>query len=62
MEARISYTCWELLHRLSERTRLVELLNSDTVSADDAFLMDLRRAMNDFGIVPRRREEILVDS
>jgi hypothetical protein len=51
--------CWELLHRLSERERLVELLNSDIVEDDDGFLIDLRKAMNDFGIVPHRREEIL---
>jgi len=51
--------CWELLHRLSERERLVELLNSDAVEEDDGFLLDLRKAMNDFGIVPHRREEIL---
>ncbi len=51
--------CWELLHRLSERKRLVELLNGDAVEADDVFLLDLRRAMNELGVVPTRREEIL---
>ena len=51
--------CWELLHRLAERRRLVELLNSEIITEDDAFLMDLRKAMNDFGVVPHQREEIL---
>ncbi len=51
--------CWELLLRLSEKERLVELLQSDAVQEDDAFLIDLRKAMNDFGVVPHRREEIL---
>jgi len=51
--------CWELLHRLAERERLVELLNSEIITEDDAFLLDLRKAMNDFGVVPFRREEIL---
>jgi hypothetical protein len=51
--------CWELLHRLTERNRLIELLNSKIITEDDAFLLDLRKAMNDFGVVPHRREEIL---
>ncbi|MBC8309330.1 MAG: hypothetical protein ISR75_02950 [Phycisphaerales bacterium] len=51
--------CWELLHRLAERNRLTELLNNEMISEDDSFLVDLRKAMNDFGIVPLRREEIL---
>jgi len=51
--------CWELLHRLSERELLIELLHSDLVQEDDLFLHDLRKAMNDFGVVPFRREEIL---
>jgi hypothetical protein len=51
--------CWELLHRLAERQRLIDLLNSEAVEEDDLFLLDLRKAMNDFGIVPHRREEIL---
>ncbi len=51
--------CWELLHRLAKRDRLIELLNSHLVTDEDSFLMDLRKAMNDLGIVPRRSEEIL---
>jgi len=51
--------CWELLHRLAESERIVQLLNSEFVEEDDAFLLDLRKAMNDFGIIPLRREEIL---
>jgi len=51
--------CWELLHRLAERDRLVELLHSTTIAEDDTFLLDLRKAMIDFGIVPHLREEIL---
>ena len=51
--------CWELMHRLDERERLVELLDSERIADDDSFLIDLRKAMTDFGIVPNRREEIL---
>jgi hypothetical protein len=51
--------CWELLHRLAERERLVDLLSSEQIASDDSFLLDLKKAMVDFGIVPHRREEIL---
>lgn len=51
--------CWELLHRLGQRPRLVELLKNVNASQDDLMLADLRDAANDFGIVPRNREEIL---
>jgi hypothetical protein len=52
--------CWELLHRLGERERLVALL-SQTGDADpnDLMLADLRAAATDWGIVPFNREEIL---
>jgi hypothetical protein len=51
--------CWELLHRLGERDRLIALLNGTDVPADDAFLLDLKAAADDFGLVPYNREEIL---
>lgn len=51
--------CWELLQRLAERERLEELLQSSSITNNDAFLIDLRKAMDEFGIVPKRREEIL---
>jgi len=50
---------WELLHRLGERRRLVDLLASSDVPDDDAMLIDLRAAARDLGIVPYNREEIL---
>jgi len=51
--------CWELLHRLAERDKLVALLNRSDLPEDDQFLLDLQRAMNELGIVPYLREEIL---
>lgn len=51
--------CWELLHRLDKRQRIIDLLQNAKISTNDAFLLDLKKSMNDLGIIPRRREEIL---
>jgi len=51
--------CWELLLELAEKDILITLLNSELVQEDDFFLLDLRKALNDFGIVPSGKEEIL---
>ena len=50
--------CWELLHRLNERPRLVALLAS-APNSEDPLLDDLRHGAAELGIVPRNREEIL---
>ncbi len=51
--------CWELLHRLGQRERLVLLLEQTQFDNEDLFFLDLQRAKSDLGIVPHRREEIL---
>lgn len=51
--------CWELLHRLGQRDRLLALLRDADVMSDDAMLVDLRAAATELGIVPYTREEIL---
>ncbi len=51
--------CWELLHRIGQRDRLVDLLGDAPVAPGDAMLGDLQAGAVDFGIVPYRREEIL---
>ena len=51
--------CWELLHRLDQRERLLALLRDAEVMPDDVMLSDLRAAATDLGIVPHKREEIL---
>ncbi|MHC4446966.1 MAG: hypothetical protein ACYSXF_04065 [Planctomycetota bacterium] len=50
--------CWELLHRLGDRERLVRWL-AESEARDDVLLIDLRAAATDLGIVPYTREEIL---
>jgi hypothetical protein len=51
--------CWDLLYRLGQRERLVALINSSEIPADDAFLLDLQAAARDLGVIPHNREEIL---
>ncbi len=51
--------CWELLHRLGYRERLIELLADTTVGQDDPMLIDLRAGAVELDLVPRNREEIL---
>jgi hypothetical protein len=51
--------CWELLHRLGQRQRLIDLLASTETSKDDLMLADLREGARELGIVPFTREEIL---
>lgn len=51
--------CWNLLHRLGQRDRLVALVADSEARPDDAMLIDLRAAAAELGIVPRNREEIL---
>ena len=51
--------CWDLLYRLGERERLVALITSSEISADDVLLLDLHAAARDLGVVPHNREEIL---
>ena len=51
--------CWDLLHRLGQRERLVAMLESTNVPEDDALLLDLRAGAVDLGIVPMNKEEIL---
>ncbi len=51
--------CWELLHRLQQRERLLLLLEQTEFADDDTFFLDLQRTASELGIVPHRREEIL---
>jgi hypothetical protein len=51
--------CWELLHRLGQRDKLIALLAETSFESDDMFFLDLQKAKLDLGIVPLCREEIL---
>lgn len=51
--------CWNLLHRLGYRDRLVSLLRDREPPRDDLMLVDLHEGAIELGIVPYNREEIL---
>jgi hypothetical protein len=51
--------CWELLHRLGQRERLLELLASGDANPEDLMIADLRAAAIELRVVPRTREEVL---
>jgi hypothetical protein len=51
--------CWNLIHRLGQRERLAELVESADVAAGDAMFIDLRAAASELGLLPWNREEIL---
>ncbi|MHC4216970.1 MAG: hypothetical protein ACYSU7_00805, partial [Planctomycetota bacterium] len=50
---------WELLYRLGQLDRLLELLAEQDVNSGDLMLVDLRAAAMELSIVPRTREEII---
>ena len=51
--------CWDLLHRLGERGRLIALATESEPDTDDIMMLDLNAAARDFGMVPYNREEII---
>ncbi len=51
--------CWELMLRLGQRGRLVDLIRSAEFPPDDAMLLDLHAGASELGIIPANREEIL---
>lgn len=50
---------WELLMRIGERERLKELVSSSTVRPDDVMLRDIKQLVDDLGILPETREELI---
>ena len=59
VERNLRMRCWELLVGLDQDELLVELVNSPDLIGDDPMLGDLRAAINDLGVLPRNKEEIL---
>ncbi len=57
----IRFRCWDLLHRLGGRNRLIELVSAETESDSDGhpLLKPLHAAAISFGTVPWNREEVL---
>ena len=59
VERNLRMRCWELMVDLDQDELLVELVNSPDLVGDDPMLGDLRAAINDLGVLPRNKEEIL---
>lgn len=57
----IRFRCWDLLHRLGGRDRLIELVSAEPADEGDAhpLLGPLHAAAVSFGTVPWNREEVL---
>ena len=51
--------CWQLLIRLGQRDRLMDMLVDQAVPPDDVMLVDLRAAAIELRILPRTKEEVL---
>ncbi|MDG2200318.1 MAG: hypothetical protein P8K80_03955 [Phycisphaerales bacterium] len=51
--------CWDLLHRLGERDRLIAMAEAVEPDSEDILLMDLNASATDFGMVPYNREEVI---
>jgi len=50
---------WELLMRIGEHERLKELVSSSAVRPDDVMLKDIKQLVDDLGILPETREELI---
>ncbi|MDP6890284.1 MAG: hypothetical protein QF471_03055 [Phycisphaerales bacterium] len=57
----LRFRCWDLLHRLGGRDRLIELVSAETEIDSDGhpLLKSLHAAAVSFGTVPWNREEVL---
>ncbi|MEE2682239.1 MAG: hypothetical protein VX641_07710 [Planctomycetota bacterium] len=59
VERNLRMRCWELMVGLDQDELLVELVNSGDLVGTDPMLLDMRSAINDLGVLPRNKEEIL---
>ncbi len=58
-ERNLRARCWEMLHRLGQRERLVALMKNAEINPTDSTLTELRAAAAQLGVVPFNLEEIL---
>jgi hypothetical protein len=58
-QASLRARTWELLMRIGERDRLKQLVTSSSVRPDDVMLRDIKQLVDDLGILPETREELL---
>ena len=58
-QAGLRARAWELLMRIGERDRLKELVTAAAIRPDDAMLRDIKQLVQEVGILPETREELL---
>jgi hypothetical protein len=58
-QASLRARTWELLMRIGERERLKQLVTASAVRPDDVMLRDIKQLVDDLGILPETREELL---
>ena len=58
-QASLRARTWEILMRIGERDRLKQLVTSAAVRPDDVMLRDIKKLVDDLGILPETREELI---
>jgi hypothetical protein len=58
-QAGLRARAWELLMRIGERDRLKQLVTQAAIRPDDAMLRDIKQLVQEVGILPETREELL---
>ena len=58
-EANLRARCWELLVRYGDPGQLEVLVSDDELVGDDSMMLDMRASIQELGVLPGNREEIL---
>jgi len=58
-QASLRKRTWELLMRIGQRDRLKQLVMASATRPDDVMLRDIKQLVEDLGILPETREELL---
>ena len=59
VERNLRARCWELIVDLGKTELLVQLVNDPQLTGNDPLLLDMRSSINELGVLPRNKEEIL---
>lgn len=59
IERNLRARCWELMVSTGQTELLIDLVNDDELTGSDSLLLDMRASINELGVVPKNKEEIL---
>ena len=59
IERNLRARCWELVVASGQTELLINLINDDELTGSDPLLLDMRASINELGVVPKNKEEIL---